>query len=55
MTRPDTGRLTPDDDLFVRMEHALRLPVVNQCVWHLNRDVDPEALAVSPTGCAVAA
>lgn len=45
MTRLDTGRLTPDDDLFVRMEHALRLPVVNQCVWHLDRDVDPEALA----------
>lgn len=31
--RPE--RLTPDDDLFVRMEHALGLPAVNQCVWRL--------------------
>ncbi|ROZ83337.1 hypothetical protein EEB19_26240, partial [Gordonia sp. OPL2] len=46
MTRPSADRLTPDDDLFVRMEHALGLPVVNQCVWHLGRDVEPAALAI---------
>ncbi|MDL9935709.1 hypothetical protein QSJ18_03025 [Gordonia sp. ABSL1-1] len=31
-------RLTPDDDLFVRMEHALGLPVTNQCVWQIPGD-----------------
>ncbi|WP_244882823.1 hypothetical protein [Gordonia desulfuricans] len=31
--RPE--RLTPDDDLFVRMEQALDLPVVNQVVWRI--------------------
>uniref|UniRef100_UPI003D9045DA hypothetical protein n=1 Tax=Gordonia sp. B7-2 TaxID=3420932 RepID=UPI003D9045DA len=38
-------RLTPDDDLFVRMEHALRLPVVNQCVWRLDGNVTDAAIA----------
>lgn len=41
--RPE--RLTPDDDLFVRMEHALGVPVVNQCVWRLGPDVDEAFVA----------
>lgn len=41
--RPE--RLTPDDDLFVRMEHAAGLPVVNQCVWRLGGDVDEAFVA----------
>ncbi|NKY92353.1 hypothetical protein [Gordonia sputi] len=38
-------RLTTDDDLFVRMEHALGLGVVNQCVWQLPTRLDAEAFA----------
>ncbi|WP_287004847.1 MULTISPECIES: hypothetical protein [Gordonia] len=38
-------RLTTDDDLFVRMEHALGLGVVNQCVWQLPTRLDEEAFA----------
>ncbi|MFT4128178.1 MAG: hypothetical protein QM662_18355 [Gordonia sp. (in: high G+C Gram-positive bacteria)] len=38
-----TERTTPDDDLFVRMEHALGLPVVNQGVWHLPQRWDRAA------------
>lgn len=37
--RPE--RLTPDDDLFVRMEHAMGLPVINQAVWRLPTRLDP--------------
>ena len=36
--RPE--RLTSDDDLFVRMEHALGLPVVNQVFWRLPGQFD---------------
>lgn len=43
-TRP-VERLTTDDDLFVRMEHALGLGVVNQCLLHLRSGVDPVAFA----------
>ncbi|MFT4042560.1 MAG: hypothetical protein QM673_05285 [Gordonia sp. (in: high G+C Gram-positive bacteria)] len=39
---PRGGRLTPDDDLFVRMEHAAQMPVLNQCVWRLT-DFDESA------------
>lgn len=38
-------RLTTDDDLFVRMEHALGLGVVNQCLWHLAGSLDPVVFA----------
>lgn len=42
-TRPE--HLTPDDDLFVRMEHALGLPVVNQAVWRLPHRLAPAHFA----------
>lgn len=38
-------RLTTDDDLFVRMEHALGLGVVNQCVWQLPTRLDEDAFS----------
>ncbi|MFW0784294.1 hypothetical protein AAFP35_07200 [Gordonia sp. CPCC 206044] len=37
-------RLTPDDDLFVRMEHAIGLAVVNQTLWRLPADYDTAIL-----------
>lgn len=41
--RPE--RLTVDDDLFLRMEHALGVPVVNQAIWRLPGRVDPGEFA----------
>lgn len=38
--RPE--RLGPDDDLFVRMECVLELPVVNQVVWRLPKRMTRE-------------
>lgn len=38
-------RLTTDDDLFVRMEHALGLGVVNQCVWQLPTRLDEDVFS----------
>ncbi|WP_267617798.1 hypothetical protein [Gordonia bronchialis] len=43
-TRLLVDRLTPDDDLFVRMDLVLDLPVANQFVWRLPARVDPETL-----------
>ncbi|MGB2719812.1 MAG: hypothetical protein WBC54_08680, partial [Rhodococcus sp. (in: high G+C Gram-positive bacteria)] len=37
-------RLTYDDDLFLRMECVLGVPVVNQIVWRFDRAVAPDAL-----------
>lgn len=37
-------RLTADDDLFVRMDVILGLPVVNQTLWQFPGDVDVEAI-----------
>ncbi|MBE7193349.1 MAG: hypothetical protein INR66_12805 [Gordonia polyisoprenivorans] len=41
--RPE--RLTVDDDLFLRMEHALGVPVVNQAIWRLPGRIDPGEFA----------
>lgn len=37
-------RLTYDDDLFLRMECVLGVPVVNQIVWRFDRPVSVDAL-----------
>ena len=37
-------RLTYDDDLFLRMECVLGVPVVNQIVWRFDRPVSGDAL-----------
>ncbi|MGC4935538.1 hypothetical protein ACLQ3C_17860 [Gordonia sp. DT30] len=41
--RPE--RLTTDDDLFVRMEHALGVGVINQAVWRLDGRLSAENFA----------
>ena len=33
-------RLTGDDDLFVRMDRALRVPLANQVIWRLHEPID---------------
>lgn len=38
------SRLTYDDDLFLRMECVLDVPVVNQIVWRFDAPIAPEAL-----------
>ncbi|SIR81274.1 hypothetical protein [Williamsia sterculiae] len=37
-------RTTPDDDLFVRMDRALGVPVINQIVWRLRTAPSAEEL-----------
>ncbi|GAB18889.1 hypothetical protein GOEFS_069_00150 [Gordonia effusa NBRC 100432] len=38
-------RLTADDNLFVVMEHALGIPVINQSIWRLGPEVDEAFVA----------
>ncbi|MDS1114578.1 hypothetical protein RD149_12450 [Gordonia westfalica] len=42
---PTVDRLTADDDLFVRMDVILGLPVVNQTLWRFPGTVDVDAFA----------
>ncbi len=42
---PTVDRLTADDDLFVRMDVILGLPVVNQTLWRFPGTVDIDAFA----------
>lgn len=37
----DGNRLTVDDDLFVRSDRVLGIPVVNQTVWRFDHPLDP--------------
>ncbi|WP_241549141.1 hypothetical protein [Gordonia alkanivorans] len=44
-TDSTVDRLTADDDLFVRMDVILGLPVVNQTLWRFPGTVDVDAIA----------
>lgn len=47
---PPVERLSTDDDLFVRMEHALGLGVVNQVLWWLDGRLDGAAFTALAAG-----
>ncbi|QTI68784.1 hypothetical protein [Gordonia polyisoprenivorans] len=52
--RPSSERLGPerlgtDDDLFIRMEHALGLGVINQGLWRFDGRLDPDVLSALAT------
>lgn len=42
--KPRVERVTSDDDLFIRMDRALGVPLANQVIWRLGTPIDAERL-----------
>ncbi|MFW0790967.1 hypothetical protein [Gordonia sp. CPCC 205333] len=43
--QPITSRVTGDDDLFIRMDRALGVPLANQVMWRLHTPISVERFA----------